>query len=285
MSRASTFRMLVLALLWGSGFFFIAIALRGLSAVQLTLARLALGAVVLVPFVIARYGRLPSGQRLWAHLTVAAILANAIPYTLFAFAETEVPSSTAGVINSTTPLWALLFDLVAGGQRPSRTRLVGLVIGFVGTIIIFAPWRASSPIALWGGLASLLASASYGVSYVYQHRYLTGRGQSSLVLSTGQLIAATGLLALLVPVAGLQPIHVRVDVLAAVFVLGALGTGTAYVLNYRLIADEGPAASIVTYLIPVVAVLLGVLGLGEPVTVPMLAGVAIVLLGVALSQR
>jgi drug/metabolite transporter (DMT)-like permease len=284
MSRASTVRLLLLALIWGSGFFFIAVALRRFPPILLTFARLALGAGVLVPFVLAREGGLPRGRRLWGHLTLAALLSNAVPYTLFALAETDVPSSVAGVINSTTPLWVLLFDQAAGARRPRPTRLAGLAMGFAGTLVIFAPWAAGASVATWGGLACLVASASYGVSYVYQHRFLTPRGHSPLALSAGQLLAATALMALTVPFADLRSVHLRGDAVAALIVLGGLGTGAGYVLNFRLIRDEGPAASIVTYLIPVVAVIFGAFGLSEALTAHVLIGVAVVLLGVALAQ-
>lgn len=104
-------------------------------------------------------------------------------------------------------------------------------------------------------------------------------------MSTGQLLIATGLLALTIPVAGLEPIHLHTDAILALLALGVVGTGAGYVLNYRLIADEGPAASIVSYLIPVVAVLLGAAGLHEPLSARVLVGAAVVLLGVALSAQ
>ena len=140
-------------------------------------------------------------------------------------------------------------------------------------------------VATWGGLACLVASASYGVSYVYQHRFLTPRGHSPLALSAGQLLAATGLMSLTLPFGGLQSVHLRGDAVAALIVLGVLGTGAGYVLNFRLIRDEGPAASIVTYLIPVVAVTFGAFGLSEALTARVLIGVVVVLVGVAIAQR
>jgi drug/metabolite transporter (DMT)-like permease len=285
MTRGSIFRLALLALIWGSGFLWIAVGLRGFSPVQVTFARLALGALVLVPFVLARGGRLPRGRAVWAHLTVAALVSNAIPYTLFAIAQRDVASSIAGVINATTPLWTLVFEVSAGEREIGRYRIAGLALGFVGTLIIFQPWQSGSDIASWAGLACLAAAASYGISYVYQHRYLTNRGLPPLTLAAGQLIASTVLLALVVPVAGLQAPHWRADAIVAVLILGAIGTGAAYVLNYRLIADEGPATSVVTYLLPVVAISLGVAFLNEPFTTGAVVGVSIVLAGVALTRQ
>ena len=131
-----------------------------------------------------------------------------------------------------------------------------------------------------------MASAGYGLSYVYMGRYLTGRGISPLVLSASQLGAVTVLLALAMPFAGLDAPEWRWDAVGSLLVLGALGTGIAYVLNYRVIQDEGPtAASVVTYLLPIVAVILGWAVLSEAVTVAILAGVVLVLGGVILSKR
>ncbi|WP_155374363.1 DMT family transporter [Catellatospora vulcania] len=124
------------------------------------------------------------------------------------------------------------------------------------------------------------------VSYVFMGRFLTGRGIAPLMLSAGQLGAATVLLALALPVFGRQEITWRADAVVSVAVLGALGTGVAYVLNYPLITDVGStAASVVTYLLPVVAIVLGAALLGEALTVAMVGGTVLVLVGVLLTQR
>jgi drug/metabolite transporter (DMT)-like permease len=107
----------------------------------------------------------------------------------------------------------------------------------------------------------------------------------ALVLSAGQLIAATIELAIVLPFAGLQAVHWRWDAIAALAVLGALGTGIAYVLNYRLITDEGTTASVVTYLLPIVAVILGAAILGDHITAQIISGMLIVILGVAVTRR
>jgi drug/metabolite transporter (DMT)-like permease len=136
-----------------------------------------------------------------------------------------------------------------------------------------------------GQVACLLAAASYGVAYVYMRRFLTGRGLPPLALAASQLTVATVLLALAAPVVARTPITLTGDVVASILALGALGTGVAYLLNYRLIADEGAtAASTVTYLLPIVAVLLGILALGEPLTWNVVVGTAVILAGVALAE-
>ena len=281
--RGSLARLALLALLWGSSFLWIAIALRGFSPVQIVLIRLALGAVVLVIIVYARGLRLPTNRLVGLHLTVAALFANAIPYTPFAIGEQHVSSSVAGVLNATTPLWTLVISFATGHERRiSAPKSAGFIVGLVGTLVIFSPWQSGSQIASVGGLVCLGASASYGVSYVYMDSFLARRGIPPLVLSAGQLIAATVLLAVVLPFAGLQPVHLRWDAIAALAVLGIFGTGIAYILNYRVITDEGTTASIVTYLLPIVAVILGTAILNDHITAQIIGGMLIVFVGAIL---
>jgi drug/metabolite transporter (DMT)-like permease len=287
MGRGSAIRLALLALLWGSGFLWIKLSLRGFSPVQITLVRLALGALVLVPIATRRGMRFPADRAVWLHLFVAAMVGNAIPYTLFAVAEKTVGSNVAGVLNATTPLWTLLVAFLAGTDREVNVwRGLGIAVGFAGTVLIFTPWESAGDIASWGGLACLAAAASYGVSYVYMGRFLAGRGIPPIVLSASQLAAATVLLTLALPFGGLAAPQWRLDAVLSLLVLGVFGTGIAYALNYRLIGDIGPtAASTTTYLIPVVAVVLGALVVDEQVTAWMVAGMTLVLAGVFLVQR
>jgi drug/metabolite transporter (DMT)-like permease len=283
---AALLRVAALALIWGSGFLLIKVSLRGFTPVQLTFARLALGAVVLGLVLAGMRLRLPGDRRLWRHLIIAALLANAIPYTLFGIAEQTVASNLAGAINATTPLWTVLFALMTRRHDPLRgTQWAGMLLGLAGCGLILSPWRADSA-PLPGLLACVGAAASYGLSYVYMGRHLTNRGLPPLVLSVGQLIAAAGLLILAAPFGGLAAPAWRADAVIALLTLGIIGTGVAYVINYRIISDDGPVlASTVTYLLPVVAVVLGALVLDEPVTGQLAAGVAVVLAGVALTRR
>lgn len=282
-------RLATLALLWGSSFLWIKLSLRGLSPVQISFVRLVLGAGLLATLVLVRGLRraVPRGRDIWGSLVVAALIGNATPFFLFAAGEQQVDSSIAGVLNATTPLWTFAVAVSIGHERRvSPVRATGLVLGFAGTVLIFAPWSSGSQVTSWGGLACLGAAASYGISYVYLDRRLARSGVPPLVLSACQLTVATGYLALLTPVAGRQAVDVRADALVAVVVLGLLGTGAAYVLNYRMIAEDGATtASTVTYLLPVVAVVLGVAFLDERLTVNVMAGTAVVLTGVALARR
>ncbi len=276
-------RIAVLALLWGSGFLWIKLALTGLSPVHLTLIRCALGALTLLVLAFAARQRLPRDRGTWGRLIVAAFFCNALPFALFGIGERTVDSGVAGVMNATTPLWSLLIGVALGTERRlNPARLLGLALGFAGIVVIFAPWEQAGLLST-GALALLAASLSYAIAFAYMARKLPPNG-APLALSAAQLTTATALTALALPVAGTAP-QVNLTALAAVTVLGVFGTGITFYLNYRVIADEGPtAAATVGYLLPVVSVSLGTLFLGEPLTPRVVGGMAIVLFAVALTR-
>jgi drug/metabolite transporter (DMT)-like permease len=284
-SRGSLFRLGLLAVLWGSSFLWIKMALHGFSPVQMSVIRAILGAGLLVAVCLIGRQRLPRGRRIWGHLVIAAIFGNVLPYILFPFGEQTVDSGVAGVLNATTPLWALLIGIVIGTDRGlSPVRLGGLLLGFAGTLLIFAPWQASG-LASWGTLAILSAAFSYAICYAYVGRFVSARDGSPLALSAAQLTVASGLGLLVVPVGGLQTVHFAPGALIALAILGLLGTGLAYAINYRLIADEGATnATTVGYLLPVVSVLLGAAFLGEGLNLRVIAGMLVVLVGVGMTR-
>jgi len=165
-------------------------------------------------------------------------------------------------------------------------QVAGLIVGFIGAVLIFTPWSTAAGLISAGGLECLAASISYAVSYIYMDKFLARRGIGPVVLSACQLAAASVMLAIALAVTGVRTPHVTAVSVAAIVVLGVIGTGFAYVLNYQIITSEGATiASTVSYLLPVVAIVLGVLVLGESVTVAVLAGIALVLAGVALTRR
>lgn len=286
MRRATTARLALLALIWGSSFLWIKLAVRGLSPVEVTLARLVLGSAVLFVIVAAQRVSLPRSPMLWVHIIVAALFGNAAPYLLFAVGEQSVNSSTAGMLNATTPLWTIVIAVATRHQRATSLRQVaGLVFGFGGALLIFSPWKGSG-FGSAGAIECLAASASYGISFVYMDRFLARRGISPVSLSACQLLAASVLLAITLGVTGAPSPRLDASVIASIAILGMIGTGVAYVLNYQIITSEGATvASTVTYLLPVVAIVLGVLVLGEHITFTTLGGIAVILAGVALTRK
>jgi drug/metabolite transporter (DMT)-like permease len=282
----SVFRVAVLALLWGSGFLWTKLALRGFTPEQVVLGRLALGALVLLAVLRLVKQRLPQGRMTWFHLTLAAATGNVIPYLMMSVGLREVDSAVAGMINATTPVWTVLIALAARqGQRFSLVVGGGVVTGLAGTILIFAPWQLGSQFTSAGAMACLVAAFSYGISYVYLARFLTNRGNGPLGLSAGQLLVASALTALVLPFGGLHPPQWQPDAVISLLILGILGTGAAFVVNYRIVTDDGAiAGSAVIYLLPAVAIILGALVLDEQPTSHALLGVLVVLIGVTLTR-
>lgn len=276
-------RIAVLALLWGSGFLWIKLALTGLSPVHLTLVRCALGAVTLLAMAFGTGQRLPRDRRTWGRLVVAAFFCNALPFALFGIGERTVDSGVAGVMNATTPLWSLLIGVALGtDRRLGPVRLLGLGVGFAGVLVIFAPWQQSGLLS-GGALALLGAGLSYAIAFAYMARKLPPDG-APLALSAAQLMTATALTALALPVSGVAP-HLNLTALVAVTILGVFGTGITFYLNYRVLTEEGPtAAATVGYLLPVVSVALGAVVLGEPLTPRVVGGMVIVLAAVGLTR-
>jgi drug/metabolite transporter (DMT)-like permease len=213
----------------------------------------------------------------------------ALPFTLFGFGEQRISSVLAGIWNSVTPLIALpMAVLVFHTEKMTPRRVLGLVLGFVGAATILGVWQGVGGSSLAGQLMCLTAAACYGVAIPYTRRYITPRPESGLAASAGQLLIATVLLAVVAPLAGGgYPAVAQLSgpVVASVAALGVLGTGLAFVLHMRNIRLLGAStASMVTYLIPIFATVIGVLVLGEELAWFQPVGAAVVLLGVAIAQ-
>jgi drug/metabolite transporter (DMT)-like permease len=280
-------RFVGLTLIWGASFLFIKIGVQAVAPLQVAFGRVAFGALTLLVVSLARRERLPHEPRIWGHLVVAAVLANALPFTLFGYAEQHVSSALASIGNATVPLFTLLFALfLLPDERPTWQRSVGLAIGFAGVLIVLGVWRGVAQANDFGGMLLILtATASYGLSGVYMRRYLSSTSYSSLALSLGQLAVASLELALVLPFATHLPHHVPAGALAAIFALGAFGTGIAYVLAYSLLRIAGATvASTVTYFIPVVSIVIGVIGLGERLTWNAPLGALVIIAGAVLSR-
>ncbi|HEX6500152.1 MAG TPA: DMT family transporter [Micromonosporaceae bacterium] len=278
-----------LAAIWGCSFLFIKVALDQVHPVYVTLGRVAIGAVTLLLVLVASRDRLPRDPRLWGHLAVVALLANSMPFTLFGFGEQRASSVLAGIWNATTPLTTLVFMLAFFPQeRPTRQRVAGLLVGFVGVLVVLGVWQGIGGAALTGQLMFFGAATCYGVSFPYIRRFLAGSPNSGTSIAAGQMLMSTVQLAIAAPLlAGAPPAlgSLRLPVVGALLALGALGTGIAFVLNYRIIRVAGAStASTVTYLIPIFATVAGVLVLGEHLTWYEPVGAVVVLAGVAVSQ-
>ncbi|MGW2563738.1 DMT family transporter [Streptomyces sp. NPDC001514] len=279
-------RFAVLALIWGFSFLLIKLGTEAYAPFQVTFGRLLFGTAVLAVAMAVRRERLPRGLRTWGHLMVAGFFLNALPFSLFAYAELTIPSTLAGICNATSPLWGMALSLVALSEdRPTRRRVAGLGIGFIGVLTVLGVWQGFSGLDVTGTAMALLASLSYPVGWIYVRRTLAGSTHSNLSLTGAQLLLATLQLALVTPLFTTLPTSFPVMPLLAVIALGALGTGFAMLLQYGLVAEVGPTtATMVTYFIPVIATAAGVMLLDERLGWNTPVGAVIVLAGAALTQ-
>ncbi|WP_416530999.1 DMT family transporter [Streptomyces coelicoflavus] len=276
----------LLSLVWGFSFLFMKVGTESFAPFQVTLGRLAFGTAVVAAAMAVKRQRLPRGAWTWAHLAVAGFLLNALPFSLFAFSELTIPSSLAGICNATSPLWGMALSLVALSEdRPTRRRVAGLGIGFLGVLTVLGVWQGFHGLDVTGTALALLASFSYPVGWVYVRRTLAGSRHSHLSLTGAQLGLATLQLAVVTPLFTSVPTSFPVLPLLAVAALGVLGTGVAFLIQYDLVAEVGPTtAQMVTYFTPVIATAAGVALLGESLSWSTPVGAVIVLAGAALTQ-
>lgn len=275
-------RLFVLAFIWGWSFLFIKVAGEGLTPTTVAWTRIALGAGVLYAVLYGQRRRVPVDRASLRHYAVVTIAGNIVPFTLLAWGEQHITSALTAVLNASTPLFTALFAAIGLAERLRPVQIAGLALGVVGVAVaagVGASDLEGSSTA--GALAAIFAGAGYGVAFVYMRRHLVS--YPPIVAATGQL--ATGAL-LLFPVAAATSVAGGVSLtptrVASILLLGVLGTGVAYVLNYRIIADIGATkASLVTYIIPVVAVVVGILVLDEPFEARLLVGGALTVAGIA----
>jgi drug/metabolite transporter (DMT)-like permease len=281
MSARDWAMLVALSLLWGGSFFFVGVAVREWPPLPIVLVRVAIAAGTLWLVVLAL--RLPVRRdraALVAHLGMG-LLNNAIPFGLIVFAQGSLPSGVAAILNATTPLWAVLVAHAAGAERASWMRAGGAALGFAGV----AAMVGADPAGGFGGIAAgavLLATLSYALAGVFGRR-LRALAIPPLVAAAGQTTAATLLMAPLV-LAFTAALQLPSAAMAASLVgIGLLSTALAYLLYFRLLASAGPVnLLLVTLLVPVSAVLLGVLVLGEALAPRHALGMAAIAAGLAL---
>ncbi|HSI53204.1 MAG TPA: DMT family transporter [Ramlibacter sp.] len=276
---------ILLAAIWGSSFLFMRIGAVEFGALPTAAVRVAIAAVFLMPLLWWR-GLMPELRRHWKPALLVGIPNSAIPFACFAFALLSITTGMSAILNATVPLFGALVAWWWLKDRPTGSRVLGLVIGFAGVALLawdkasFKP-DASGIAPAWAVLACLVATLCYALAANATRRYLAG--VPALVLAAGSQVGAT--LALALPAVWLWPVHLpSVQAWLALLGVGVLCTGVAYVLYFRLIETAGPARALaVTFVVPVFAVLYGVLFLGESVTGWMLLCGVVILCGTALS--
>jgi len=278
--------LLSLALLWGGSFFFIEIAIRDLPVFTVVTARVGLAAILLIGFVYLQGHTMPRSLKTWAKFLLLGALRATLPISLIVWAETQIDSGLASILNSTSPLFTMIVAHFLTADEPlTPNRTVGVIIAMSGvTVLIGAHALQGLGLKVLAQLAMLGATLSYGFAAVYGRRF---KALPTTVSSAGMLVGAT-LLALPLALLLERPWTLRPSGLsvAAVLALAVLSTALAFVIWFKLIHSAGAAnTSMVTFLIPIVGLLLGVGLLGERLEPSSLIGLALILLGLAVATK
>ncbi|CAB4838846.1 unannotated protein [freshwater metagenome] len=277
---------IALGVVWGCSFIFIKLGLEFLTPIGVAFGRVSLGALTLVFWARFKGIDLPTNKKLWFHLWVVALLLNVVPGFLFAFAETKVTSILAGIINAVTPLMTLLAIMIAfREERPKNYQVLGLLTGFVGVLTVLGAWKGLGTNPLIAVLALLLAVTCYGVSFPYSRKYVLPHKLKPEAIAAAQVSMGALTLLPFYLVDGIAKDEYRPGPVFAMIALGVFGSGFAYIWNFKIMEAAGSAiASTVTYVTPVVAVIVGIIFLGEQVSWYEPLGATIVLIGAAIGQ-
>ncbi|MFN3400332.1 MAG: DMT family transporter [Ferrovibrio sp.] len=276
--------LMALSILWGGSFFFIGVAVQTLPPFTIVAARVGLAMLVLLVVLRAMRIELPRGGALWLAFIGLGLLNNVIPFTLFVWAQAQIPSGLASILNATTPISTVLVaHAFTTDEKLTPNRMLGVLLGFAGVAVMLGPdLLAGLGDNLLAQGACLLATLSYACAGVYGRRFRQ-LGIAPMVTAAGQFIVST---ALMLPLALLveQPWRLPFPgwpAVAAVVGLAVVSTALAYVIYFRIMSAAGSNVNLVTLLVPVSAILLGVLVLGETLLPRHLAGFGVIALGLA----
>ena len=285
MNRSDWGIIAILALIWGGAFFLIGVAVRHVPPFTYVLMRLTIAAAAMWAMLAWRRQKLGLPREAWSAILLLALLNNALPFTLFGWAQTHIASGLASILNATTPIWGVIVaHLFTADERITPRKLAGVLIGFAGVAVMIGPGLLRD---LGGGviaqLACVVAALAYALAGVWARRFRK-MGVSPISVTTGQLTAGA---VMMLPVALIsdRPWALPMPPLAAwaaIATLAILCTAFGYVLYFRLIDRAGATnALLVTLLVPPTAILLGVLFLGEVIGPADIAGLALIGIGLA----
>ena len=277
---------IALGIVWGCSFIFIKLGLEFLTPFGVAFGRCALGALALLVYLKIKGLSLVHDRKMIGHLWVVALLLNVIPGILFAWAETEVTSILAGIINAVTPLMTLIAIIVVSrNETPTTPQVVGLLLGFLGVLTVLGAWKGLGDNPLWAILILLAAVTCYGFSFPYSRRFILPAQLKPEVMAATQVTLGAITLLPLFLINGIAKSEFLIGPVLAMVALGIFGSGFAYIWNFTIMRDAGSAiASSVTYVTPVVAVAVGLIFLQEKLHWYEPVGALIVLLGAAIAQ-
>jgi drug/metabolite transporter (DMT)-like permease len=275
--------LLLLAALWGGSFLFMRIAAPELGPIWLIELRVLLSGLTLLPLLL-KQGLFPQIQRHWRSLMIVGLLNSALPFSLLAFSSLTLPAGTTAILNGTVPFFGVVVAYLWLHEKLTASRLLGLIIGFSGVVVLVGLRGTSiTPSILLAISTGLCAALMYAIAAPFIRLKLYG--VPSLVIATGSQLSAAVFLFPLVPFTSPESAPSR-QALLAVLGLALLSTSLAYILYFRLIHAVGSTRALtVAYLIPLFAIMWGAIVLNEAITVSMLAGGALILLGTAIANQ
>src|SRR5437868_1032009 len=282
MSATDWLLLVTLSVLWGGSFFFAKIVVLEVPPLTVAFGRVTIAAAILVVLARASGAVLPGTFAGWRPFAVLGFLNNALPFSMILWGQTHIPSGLAAILNATTPLFAVLVaHLATADERLNAARIAGLTFGLCGVVAMIGPDMRELGTSIAAQLACLLAALSYAFAGVYGRRF---RGGSPLRVATGQLVASSVMLAPLALVHDQPWMIARPSAAAwmALVALASLSTALGYLIYFRLLARAGATnVLLVTFLIPVSAIVLGTLVLGEQLATRHIVGMAAIAIGLA----
>ncbi|MDJ0991441.1 MAG: DMT family transporter [Desulfobacterales bacterium] len=272
--------LIILSVLWGGSFFFVGVAVREATPLTIVWVRVSLAAMILLAVVRSKKETIPSAPGVWGAFFIMGALNNLIPFSLIVWGQTHIESGLASILNATTPIFSVvLAHFLTREERLTGNRAAGVLIGWSGVVVLIGIDSLEGfGAAVWGQLAVLGAALSYACAAIFGRRF---KGLSPLVVATGMLCASAVMmtpLALMIE----QPWHLSpgVATLGALFGLAAVSTSLAYIIYFRILAVAGATnILLVTFLIPVSAILLGYMALGERLGWNAFVGMGLVFVG------
>ena len=255
--------LLLLGAIWGGSFFFARIAVAEIAPLTLVLLRVAIAAVALHVWLVARGIRFMDHRAAFGAFAVLGLVNNVIPFSLIFYGQTEIGAGLASILNATTPFWtALLANAVTADEKLRTNTVIGIVLGIAGAVVLIGPsllFATGRPV--WPMLSLIGATLSYAVAAVFAKRFHLS---NPAVTATGQLTASTLWMVPVVALAGSFTVSASPAVWLAVAALALISTAFAYILYFAIVARAGATnASLVTLVVPVSAILLGWVFLGE----------------------
>ena len=280
--------LILLASLWGPSFLFIKIAVVEIPPIMLAAFRIGIAAVILNIFLILKNERLPTDIGFWRKTFIAGLFAQGIPFVLINWGEQYVDSSLASILNGLVPLFTIIFaHFIVADEKLNIQKIIGVSLGFLGLIVLVAPGLQYGVEGSTLGILSItLAAISYGIGLSFIRKYFTNT--PSFKAPAAQLLSVT---IYLVPLAlivhpNFSLTAVSVSAWGSVLVLAFFGTAIAFIVYFKLIERSSAGyASLVTYLMPIYGVLLGIVFLGEEVSVWMILGASLILLGIKATKK